>query len=463
MNQPQRAAIPFTSTTWRLAVTLALTQIATLALGLGMMHAFTRQTLANDARVAAEVASDDLQGELRDGGTAALIRAIRDRLSAPDDRNFVVLLRGPDGARLAGNLVAWPATPALPQHWTIGSLTRTGADRPEPIGYLIQPLPHGQSLLTGEVMQNQGQLTRASEQSFIYAMLAGLVIAALASWMILRVLERRIDQFSRAARDIASGRLNTRIALNTDGDAFGRLGIAINAMLERIEVLVCELRAVTDSMAHDLRSPVARIRSSLERSFETTEDALARGALADAIDETDGLQRLLDTALEISRTEAGIGRNQFSPFDLAQMLADLAEVYGPLAEQEGFEITVQAPGPLMVMAHRELLFRAVSNLIDNALKYAAGGSKIDLALDASANPQIRLIVRDNGPGIPASDRDEAVRRFGRLDPARTRSGAGLGLSLVATIANLHGGSLVLDHCEPGGLAVIVQLTIGRPG
>ena len=463
MNQPQRAAIPFTSTTWRLAVTLALTQIATLALGLGMMHAFTRQALANDARVAAEVASDDLRGELRDGGTPALIRAIHDRLSAPDDRNFVVLLRGPDGARLAGNLVAWPAAPALPQLWTIGSLTRTGADRPEPVGYLIQPLPHGQSLLTGEVMQNQGQLTRASEQSFIYAMLAGLVIAALASWMILRVLERRIDQFSRAARDIASGRLNTRIALNTDGDAFGRLGIAINAMLERIEVLVCELRAVTDSMAHDLRSPVARIRSSLERSFETTEDALARGALADAIDETDGLQRLLDTALEISRTEAGIGRNQFSPFDLAQMLADLAEVYGPLAEQEGFEITVQAPGPLMVMAHRELLFRAVSNLIDNALKYAAGGSKIDLALDASANPQIRLIVRDNGPGIPASDRDEAVRRFGRLDPARTRSGAGLGLSLVATIANLHGGSLVLDHCEPGGLAVIVQLTIGRPG
>ena len=460
MNQPKRAAIQFASTTWRLAVTLALTQLATLALGLGMMHAFTRQTLANDARVAAQVASDDLQGELRDGGTPALIRAIGDRLSAPDDRNFVVLLRGPDGAKLAGNLVAWPATPALPQHWTIGSLTRSGADRPEPIGYLIQPLPRGQSLLTGEVMQNEGQLTRASEQSFIYAMLAGLVIAALASWMILRVLERRIDQFSRAARDIASGRLNTRIALNSDGDAFGRLGIAINAMLERIEALVCELRAVTDSMAHDLRSPVARIRSSLERSFETTKDASARAALADAIDETDGLQRLLDTALEISRTEAGIGRNQFSAFDLAEMLDDLAEVYGPLAEQEGFEITVQATGPLVVMAHRELLFRAVSNLIDNALKYAAGGSKIDLALDASANPQLTLTVRDNGPGIPASDRDEAVRRFGRLDPARTHSGAGLGLSLVATIANLHGGSLVLDHCKPGGLAVIVQLPIG---
>jgi signal transduction histidine kinase len=114
----------------------------------------------------------------------------------------------------------------------------------------------------------------------------------------------------------------------------------------------------------------------------------------------------------------------------------------------------------MVMAHRELLFRAISNLIDNALKYAAGGSKIELVLNDSTSPQITLAVRDNGPGIPESGRDEAVRRFGRLDPARTRSGAGLGLSLVATIVNLHGGTLTLDRCKPSGLAVIVQMPIG---
>ena len=461
MTGANRGLFQLGSTTWRLAVILALTQLATLALGLGMMHTFTRQTLANDARVAAEVANDDLRDDLRGGGIPAVMRAIADRLSAPDDRNFVVLLRGPSGAKLAGNLDSLSSAPAS-LRWTIGALTRTGADRPEPTGYLIQPLPGGHSLLTGEVMQSQAQLTRASERSFSYAMLAGLVIAALASWLILRVLERRIDQFSQAARDIASGRLNTRIALNTDGDAFGRLGIAINAMLERIEALVGELRAVTDSMAHDLRSPVARIRSSLERSFEAARDVSARSALADAIDETDGLQRLLDTALEISRTEAGIGRSQFSTFDLAELLDSLAEVYGPLAEQEGFDIIVRAPGPLMVLAHRELLLRAISNLIDNALKYAAGGSKIELALDAAASPQITLAVRDNGPGIPASDRDEAVRRFGRLDPARTRSGAGLGLSLVATIANLHGGSLALTDCQPSGLAVIVALPIGVP-
>ncbi len=448
------------STTWRLAVTLALTQIITLALGLGIMHALTRQTLESDARIAAEVANGDLREQWRTGGNAALTRAIEDRLRASEDRHFVVLLRNADGKALAGNLAGWPAAPGPPLRWTIGQLTRSGADRAQTTGFLIQPLPDGQSLLTGEVMQDQEQLTQASEQSFAYAMLAELVIAALASWLILRVLERRIDHFSRAARDIASGRLNTRIALKTDGDAFDRLGIAINAMVERIEALVGELRAVTDSMAHDLRSPVARIRSSLERSLEVVSDPSARGALADAIDETDGLQRLLDTALEISRSEAGIGRSQFAAFDLTAMMRDLAEVYGPLAEDEGFEITVSAPATLPVVAHRELLFRAISNLIDNALKYAAGGSVIGLGLVLAGAGGVVLTVSDNGPGIPPADREEAVRRFGRLDPARTRSGAGLGMALVGTIASLHGGTMELGEASPRGLAVKLALPIG---
>ena len=459
MSPAARTPARLGSTTWRLAITLALTQIITLALGLGTMSALTRQTLESDARIAAEVARGDLLDQWRTGGDATLIRAINDRLRASEDRHFVVLLRGAGGTPLAGNLATWPGEPAAPGRWTVGQLTRSGADKPQTTGYLIQPLPGGQSLLTGEVMQDQEQLTRASEQSFAYAMLAGLVIAALASWVILRVLERRIDHFSRAARDIASGRLNTRIALRTDGDAFDRLGISINAMLERIEALVGELRAVTDSMAHDLRSPVARIRSSLERSLEAAHDPASRGALADAIDETDGLQRLLDTALEISRSEAGIGRSQFAAFDLTAMLHDLAEVYGPLAEDEGFEITVSAPPTLAVTAHRELLFRAISNLIDNALKYAAGGSQIALELAPTENGQVLLTVSDNGPGIEPGSRDEAMRRFGRLDPARSRSGAGLGMALVATIATLHGGTMELDAAQPHGLRVKLTLPV----
>lgn len=460
MNQPRGSARPWLgSTTLRLAVLLAGIQLATLALGLVIMTGLTRSTLTADARTAAQVARDDFMAIRARGGDAALIGAIGDRLTSPDDVNFVVFLRGADGRRIAGNLAVWPNPAPRPGQWSERELTRIGAGRADHVGFLIQPLPGGGQLLTGEVLAQQAQAIRASERAFLIAMLTGLMIAAGASWGILRVLERRIDHFSGAALAIAGGRLNTRITLTRTGDAFDRLGISINAMLERIEALVGELRVMTDSMAHDLRSPVARIRSALERSLGATQDNAARAALADAVDEVEGFQGLLDTALEISRAEAGIGRNQFSRFDLAAVLRDLAEVYGPLAEEEGFEIAVEAPAEVPVLAHRELLFRGISNLIDNCLKYAQGGSRIVLELAADDAQLVHLGVADDGPGIPEADRAEAQRRFGRLDPARTRSGAGLGLSLVSTIAALHGGTMTLDRAGSGGLKVLLSLPV----
>lgn len=341
----------------------------------------------------------------------------------------------------------------------VRDLNRVGASRAQTIGFMVKPLPGGAQLLTGQVFARQAQLTRASERALVIAMLIGLGIAALASWAIMRVLARRIDHFSGAALAISSGRLNTRITLTRTGDAFDRLGTSINAMLDRIEALVGQLRATTDSMAHDLRSPVARIRSALERAMGATGDRAAQATMADAIDEVEGLQRLLDTALEISRAEAGIGRDHFTRFDLAEVLRDLAEVYGPLAEEEGFEIAVEAPAAVPVQAHRELLFRAISNLIDNSLKYASGGTRILLHLGALPPERVRLCIADDGPGIPLADRAEAMRRFGRLDPARTRSGAGLGLSLVSTIAALHRGRMELGGGEASGLTVTLDLPV----
>jgi signal transduction histidine kinase len=217
---------------------------------------------------------------------------------------------------------------------------------------------------------------------------------------------------------------------------------------------------VTDSMAHDLRSPVARMKSTLEQAITQTTDKVAVHALADSIEEADSLHRLLNTALEISRAEAGIGRNQFTAFSLFELMQDIAEVYGPLAEEEGYEIGVNVTGPLRVFAHRELLTRALSNLVDNALKYADGGSMILLRAQALGSSMVRLEVADDGPGIPDARKADALRRFGRLDPARTQSGAGLGLSLVETIAHLHGGMLMLEENDPHGLCVTLQLPVG---
>lgn len=449
----------FQSTTFRLALALLLVQVAALALGLTIIHRFTEATILADARTAAEVARDDFAEEYQQEGEAGLVRALRDRLAARDDQNFVVLLKGPDGAPIVGNLKQWPATVGEAERWRRISLFREGGLAAEEMGIVTTRLPAGRVLLTGEVLEAQAQLARASQAAFLYALAAGILLAASVAAIGAWILARRVDAFARAASAIAGGKLDARVVRDETGDAFDRLGVSINAMLDRIEALVGELRMVTDSMAHDLRSPVSRMKATLEQALGRTRDESATTALAGAIDEADSLHRLLDTALEISRAEAGIGRGQFTRFALAPLLEDLAEVYGPLAEDEGFAIDVAAPGDLEVTAHREMLLRALSNLIDNALKYAGGGTTIGLAAARDGEGEIIVSVTDDGPGIPEDRIDEATKRFVRLDPARGGSGAGLGLSLALTIAHMHDGRMEIARVEPHGTRVTLRLPI----
>lgn len=448
----------FQSTTVRLALALLLAQVAALALGLTVIHRFTAATILADARTAAEVARDDFAEEYRQEGEAGLVRAIRDRLAARDDRNFVVLLKGPGGAPLIGNLKQWPATLGDNERWRRISLFREGGTAAEEMGLVTRRLDTGHVLLTGEVLEAQAQLARASQAAFLYALAAGILIAAVVAALAAWILSRRVDAFARAASAIASGKLDARVERDETGDAFDRLGTSINAMLDRIEALVGELRMVTDSMAHDLRSPVSRMKATLEQALGRTRDPNATAALAGAIDEADSLHRLLDTALEISRAEAGIGRDQFARFALAPLLDDLAEVYGPLAEDEGFAISVDAPAELELIAHREMLLRALSNLIDNALKYADGGSAIRLAAVRDGT-DVEIRVADDGPGIAEEQIGEAAKRFVRLDPARGGSGAGLGLSLVETIAHMHDGRMTIARADPHGAIVTLRLHV----
>ena len=182
-------------------------------------------------------------------------------------------------------------------------------------------------------------------------------------------------------------------------------------------------------------------------------------ALSGAIEEADSLHRLLDTALEISRAEAGIGRDQFTRFALPHLLEDLAEMYGPLAEDQGFRIELETPLTLDIVAHRDLLMRALSNLIDNALKYAVGGSVIAIAARIADDRRVQITISDDGPGLTLAQMATVTQRFVRLDPARGGSGAGLGLSLVETIAHLHDGTLRLEANAPRGLCVCLAMPV----
>src|SRR5207302_5581816 len=221
-------------------------------------------------------------------------------------------------------------------------------------------------------------------------------------------------------------------------DAFDQLGRQINAMLDRISTLMQELRLLTDSLAHDLRSPVSRLRSAAHAAAQA-DPAEQEELLGSVIRQADSLIRILTAVLEISRSEAQTGRNQFAWFDLSELAAELAEMYEPLAEEAGARIQYDPPGRAVpLFGHRQLLAQAVSNLIENAVRYGAEGGDIRVAVQGLGT-QIRIEVADHGPGIPIELQSEARRRFGRLDSSRSAEGAGLGLALAEAIAHLHDG------------------------
>jgi signal transduction histidine kinase len=292
-------------------------------------------------------------------------------------------------------------------------------------------------------------LQRALWLSVAIALLFGIISGA----FIARFVGRRVEEVVRVADAVTAGNLSERAPVTGGGDAFDHLARRVNAMLDRIETLMGELRMLTDSLAHDLRSPVQRLRSRVEQVLATEDEVQRDQLLSGVLAETDSLTRMLTTVLEISRSEAMTARTQFATIDPAMLITELAEMYEPLAEEKGVVLRADAVGVAPINGHRQLLAQALSNLVDNALSYGAGAPvTLFVVQDRGV---ARLGVRDDGPGIAAEDVDAARRRFGRLDTARGSPGAGLGLSLVEAVAHLHGGTLELSDNGPGLRAAIV--------
>jgi signal transduction histidine kinase len=215
-----------------------------------------------------------------------------------------------------------------------------------------------------------------------------------------------------------------------------------------------ELRLLTDSLAHDLRSPVSRLRAAAHAAAETGDPKEQEELLGKVIRQADSLMRILSAAIEISRSEAQTGRNQFSWFDAGELAAELTEMYEPVAEEAGAPLRYDVPGrPVLLFGHRQLLAQAISNLVENAIRYGASGGAIQIGVDR-ANGRVRIEVADHGPGIPTELRSEARKRFGRLDASRSDEGAGLGLALAEAIAHLHDGQLRLEDNHPGLLTML---------
>ena len=368
-----------------------------------------------------------------------------------DSDREILLLLDPRGKRLAGNLDTWPAADrvgTLREAEVVRDGSRTRAR------LLPLRLGDGALLVVGRDLSEQEAIRTLAWRSLAAGAAASLLLTAVGALLFRSQVERRIGAIRRAAEDIGSGNLSRRIPVESR-DEFGLLNRDINRMLERIERLMDGVRHVSNAIAHDLRTPLGRIRGKLDDALRDSHGSgpLA-GAARDAIDDIDDLIRLFERLLQIAEAESGVAAQQLEYVDLQRIVHDMAELYDASAEEAQIHLQL-APGPeALVQCDRNLLASALASLLDNAIKYAGPGAVIELCAAASGD-EAWLAVRDNGPGIPAAERGKVTQRFYRLDKSRHLPGNGLGLSIVQATATLHRGRLELDDAAPGLIARLV--------
>jgi signal transduction histidine kinase len=386
----------------------------------------------------------------RSGGKPALDDAIQDTITYADPQTAIALL-GPAGQRAMGNL---ETVPPLQEGYHNTLIRLHGQTTPREAALVVHRLPTGQWLVSGRIAGEGFAIRETLERSLLIALVLAGLLGLLCGLILAHYVGRRVHNIATVADRISARDLSQRVPLSGAGDAFDRLGGQINAMLDRITGLMEELRLLTDSLAHDLRSPVSRLRSAAHAAAEASDPHEQEELLGSVIRQADSLMRILTAVLEISRSEALTGRKQFSWFDVGELAAELTEMYDPLADERGAILAYDRPiRPVPLFGHRQLLAQAMSNLVENAIRYGSAGGEIRVRVEPGER-QIRVEVGDRGPGIPADRRDEARRRFGRLDSSRSDEGAGLGLALAEAIAHLHQGALVLEDNAPGLLTVL---------
>jgi len=450
---------------WWRSVTVRLTLVSavlsTLAVGVVFAFLYWRAVGVVESQAADTVDSElhSLAEHLGDSGLIGLVQSVQERSHASSEAEPVYLVTDGLGNRLAGNLLDWPPTVLPDSQWRKVELYRRGDQRPVLIGARAAAFPGGVRLLVGRALAGRVQIQDAIGEAVLWSLAAVWLMAMGGGLLLSRTILRRVDEVAAINREVMVGDLGRRVPVRGSGDEFDRLAASMNSMLARIEELMVGMRTVTDSVGHDLRSPLTRLRSRLERARAAgASEAEREKALDDALSDVDATLDLLGRLLEIARAESGLQRGQMADVDLAAIAGDIAELYEPTAEDRGLVLEATAGEPIVASGHAELLAQAVSNLVDNATKYGRGRIRVETAV---VDGRARIRVEDDGPGIPAEDRQRAIERFVRLDPSRSGKGAGLGLSLVAAVARLHGGTLELSDAGPG-LRVDLLLPLPAP-
>lgn len=438
------------TSTFRLAlIYMALFGVSALLL-LGFIYFTTagyvsRQT---DEAILAEVSS--LAEQYRQSGLEGLASTIAQRAARNPRGHAVYLLLDPLGRRIVGNLDRWPAERDGNSRWIdffIQDPDSPRGDRYRARAHQIA-LPGGFQLLVGQDVQEQQRLRQLTVEALTWGTALTLALALIGGALMSRATLQRVEAINRTSREIMGGHLGRRIPTRGTGDEFDQLAQNLNAMLDQIELLMAGIRQVSDNVAHDLRSPLTRLRSRLELARLQAGDSDRRALIDELIGDVDMLLSTFNALLRIAEVESGNRRAGFAAVELEPLVRDAIELYEPVAQEMRQSVDARLTQGLTVFGDRHLLSQALVNLLDNAIKYSPPGGRVVVTTESGGNGTV-LSVSDNGPGIPPEFRDKVQERFFRLEASRSSPGSGLGLSLVAAVAKLHGARLRFEDNNPG--------------
>ncbi|WP_075217529.1 sensor histidine kinase [Mongoliimonas terrestris] len=424
-----------------------------------------------ESSIATEISS--LVEQYRRGGIRQVVGSVEIRSRRPSASLYLVA--DFSGRTIVGNVADLPlAVLNLPDGKPVQvSYQRLDGDVAREFQALVRvfALPGGFRLLVGRDVGERTEFEDVIAESIQFVILV-MVVMGLVTWVFVsRSVLGRVEDMAETSRRIISGDLGRRLQVTGSGDEFDNLATSLNHMLERIEALMTGLKEVSDDIAHDLKTPLTRLRNRLETALRDSRgEAGYREAIGASIEDADELIHLFDALLRIARVEAGSSGDELKPLDAAAIAADVAELYEPVVEDAGGTLTARVDGPLPIAGNRALISQALTNLLDNAIKYALPPEEGAPALSGTVAPalagtvelrakrvgeEVHLTVVDHGPGIPLADHERVTQRFVRLERSRTLPGSGLGLSLVSAVARLHGGRLALADAGPGLAATLV--------
>lgn len=437
------------------ALYLALFVVSALVLAAAVFLA-ARSELQRQMTARIETETTFLRDEFRKEGLDRLLRLVRERGRGASALDYLV--QNADDAHLAGEM---PATGALRPGWTIVEVANAREDdgRPESVRALVTELDAGLLLAVGDDLGRIAEMQEAVATALAWTVGLAALLGICGGALLSRAFLARVDAIVSTAEAIIDGDLARRIPVSGTGDDLDRLAGTLNRMLDRIATLMDSLRQISSDVAHDLRTPLSRLRQRLEGALEHAHSVVEyEAAVEGAVREAECLLETFSALLRIAQVEGGSPRAGFRRVDLSAIAEAVADAYRPDAEEAGHYLAAEVAPGILVRGDQELLTQAIANLVENALRHTPAGTRISIRLSSTPAGSTCLVVSDNGSGVTTEDLPRLVRRFYRGERSRTTPGSGLGLSLVAAVAELHGTALQLEDAAPG-----LRATLCFPG